>query len=482
MQAQPDSALYLLQSLDDQQIPRGALQARYALLYTQALDKNYLPIPGDSLIKIAVNYYNRVKDDQRLGWAYLYLGNAYVQMGSIELAINTYKKAQEIANRFIDYALLSVVTSEMGALYQEQRHYAQALELYKISLTACRSSGNQRNEGYVLGRIGNVFYLSVSVDSAEYYYNRAREIAIDRNDLEFLYMLSVSHASVLQARKEYGEAQRLLLATIQEYRQGVIPIECYPLLSILYLHVQQIDSARHYMQLVLQTPQATTKQRAGAWEFLHKIEEEAGNYQTALHYATQHKTLSDSIRQAYYEKDLRVIEGKYQQEKFKNDNYRQSVRHAVIIFVIIALSIAVVFVMRLWWKRFMTRREQDIRRSFCVNHWNTAVFLKEFNHNIYYASKRDFYTKAIKAANIAYPGMIDWLKKDYSHLTQGDLALACLLCAGLRAKDFCLLYNTSDLNPVYTRCSRLYKKMGIQVDRNDSLSFRNKMVDLYIQD
>ena len=178
MSERPDSALYILQSLHGQSIPTGALQARFALLYTQALDKNYLPIPGDSLINIAIEYYSRKKDNQRLGWAYLYLGTAYTQMDSVAQAINKYKKAQELAEKYADYALLSVVTSEMGALYREQRHYKEALELFKISWTACKDSGNQKNEGYILSRIGHVFYLSAAVDSAGYYFNKAREIAI----------------------------------------------------------------------------------------------------------------------------------------------------------------------------------------------------------------------------------------------------------------------------------------------------------------
>jgi len=72
MSAQPDSALIILQTIDRQQIPQGAQQARFALLYTQALDKNYLPLSGDSLINTAVDYFSHKKDYKRLGWAYLY--------------------------------------------------------------------------------------------------------------------------------------------------------------------------------------------------------------------------------------------------------------------------------------------------------------------------------------------------------------------------------------------------------------------------
>lgn len=61
MDVYPDSALLLLEQIPHPEELRGKQRADYALLLTQARDKNYLDsLQSDSLIKIAVDYY---KDD-----------------------------------------------------------------------------------------------------------------------------------------------------------------------------------------------------------------------------------------------------------------------------------------------------------------------------------------------------------------------------------------------------------------------------------
>lgn len=60
MELFPDSALSLLSQIDCPECLRGQQRADYALLLTQALDKNYLDsLQSDSLIMIAVEYYKR---------------------------------------------------------------------------------------------------------------------------------------------------------------------------------------------------------------------------------------------------------------------------------------------------------------------------------------------------------------------------------------------------------------------------------------
>ena len=55
LQNKPDSALTILQQLK----PEGsqAEQARYALLYSEALDKNHIKVTNDSLIRQAWSHY-----------------------------------------------------------------------------------------------------------------------------------------------------------------------------------------------------------------------------------------------------------------------------------------------------------------------------------------------------------------------------------------------------------------------------------------
>lgn len=73
MELFPDSALSLLSQIECPECMRGQQRADYALLLTQALDKNYLDnLQSDSLIMIAVEYYKQEGDKLKAGKAYFY--------------------------------------------------------------------------------------------------------------------------------------------------------------------------------------------------------------------------------------------------------------------------------------------------------------------------------------------------------------------------------------------------------------------------
>ncbi|MBR6758672.1 MAG: hypothetical protein IKM35_09430, partial [Bacteroidaceae bacterium] len=74
MHSQPDSALALLQELSLQhRITHPRQRAWHALLHAQALDKNFIDSTNDSIINIAVEYYEaHTGDTERLFYAYYY--------------------------------------------------------------------------------------------------------------------------------------------------------------------------------------------------------------------------------------------------------------------------------------------------------------------------------------------------------------------------------------------------------------------------
>ena len=63
LQNKPDSALTILKQL--RQEGSQAEQARYALLYSEALDKNHIKVTDDSLIRQAWSHYKHYSKDLR---------------------------------------------------------------------------------------------------------------------------------------------------------------------------------------------------------------------------------------------------------------------------------------------------------------------------------------------------------------------------------------------------------------------------------
>ena len=73
----------------------GRQQADYAFLLTQARDKNYLDsLQSDSLIKIAINYYENHNDKVKVGKASFYYGNVLSYQDKNTEAMNAYLNAQ----------------------------------------------------------------------------------------------------------------------------------------------------------------------------------------------------------------------------------------------------------------------------------------------------------------------------------------------------------------------------------------------------
>lgn len=59
MQEEPERALEVLDSISKSDLKSGRVKARYALLYSMALDKNYIDTTDVSVIRDAQKYYSR---------------------------------------------------------------------------------------------------------------------------------------------------------------------------------------------------------------------------------------------------------------------------------------------------------------------------------------------------------------------------------------------------------------------------------------
>lgn len=73
----------------------------------------------------------------------------------------------------------------------------------------------------------------------------------------------------------------------------------------------------------------------------------------------------------------------------------------------------------------------------------------------------DVLADLLEIANLNYYGIIDFLKTDY-RLSKEELELCSFLCAGFTPQEMSVLYNVN-VNNIYVRCSRLGKKMGLQI-------------------
>ncbi|MBD5225679.1 MAG: hypothetical protein HDS68_06930 [Bacteroidales bacterium] len=82
MEDRPDSALALLEAIDPHRLSGARRHALHALLLTQARDKNYIDETSDSLISIAVTYFDNSTDTYRRMLSHYYLSRVHYYGGN----------------------------------------------------------------------------------------------------------------------------------------------------------------------------------------------------------------------------------------------------------------------------------------------------------------------------------------------------------------------------------------------------------------
>lgn len=131
MAAKPDSALCLLDSIKHPEELSRKEQALWCLLHTQARDKNRIKHVSDSLIRIAVRYYEKTDLEERKMQAYYYCGRVYQDLNDAPQAQEYYLKAYDVGKNLNTPSLQGQLCANLGSLYTLQKLYQPALTYQK---------------------------------------------------------------------------------------------------------------------------------------------------------------------------------------------------------------------------------------------------------------------------------------------------------------------------------------------------------------
>ena len=170
METCPDSALLLLNQISQPEKLQGKECADYALLLTQARDKNYLDsLQSDSLIKLAVDYYQDSDDKVRGGKALFYYGKVTALQGDYEKAMQAYLDAQERLEGAKEYKLQAWIQEYVGRINDDQERYDMALDNYQKSIFYNKKADNTLGIIYAYRNIAWIYAVRQNMDSVNRY-------------------------------------------------------------------------------------------------------------------------------------------------------------------------------------------------------------------------------------------------------------------------------------------------------------------------
>lgn len=132
MQLRLDSALNILKSISPEKLSTRADNAYYALLLTQAQDKNFVVQKDDSLIRIAVHYYDSIGDTKMQAKAHYYWGCVYRDMNQQAEAIREFFIAVPLTEKSKEKRQLGLIYNNIGCIYNIQEFNEKADSIYQL--------------------------------------------------------------------------------------------------------------------------------------------------------------------------------------------------------------------------------------------------------------------------------------------------------------------------------------------------------------
>ena len=166
LSSHPDSALHVLARYHLRSFSDSADMAAYALLRTQAEDKNYITHTSDSLIRIAVGYYSRHGDSRHKALAHYYLGRVYQDKGDDVNTVKQFLRASNFIGKNTDDSLSCLIKNNYAYLLMNYSMYKEAESLYhELFIIFMRMHDYQRlavvytNLGNIAMTRGRKYYL-----------------------------------------------------------------------------------------------------------------------------------------------------------------------------------------------------------------------------------------------------------------------------------------------------------------------------------
>lgn len=539
MLSHPDSSLLIIQNINRGKITIKKSKARYSLLYSQALDKNWIDVDNDSLIRYAVDYYKKRGNDTDRANAYYYQGIVYYNRGDVDKAMNSLVMASIYADKTDDHYIIGLIYNTIGNLYYEQCSFEEAERMYTVAIKAFSKTGNKQNILYALQSKGLSLVYLYKYQEASVSLQSALELAVELEDTNTLLDI-VSSLGGLQAKMRDGSAlsqinKEYLFQTYKRYTNNIIPDDHLPTIGYFYLQEKKIDSARFYFKKYLDTHPDISETNRGIFAVLSTLEQRTGNYKKALEYESLFSYYTDSINLANKNILIQHLEKKFKTEYLQKsfDTLQAKRKYENIAFVlaitIIIICIGILFVI---YKRTIVDRNRQIAENenyikevqtyysvlqekydnlltnakeqdneklqallgildnrilslrsvldMASKYENdTTQFFSKFKEHVRVASGNniELAKDVISIANLSCYGIINHLKELYPKLTERELCYCGFICLGFSPDSIRVLYNHTNAYSIYTMRSKIRSKMGITNSTLNLEAFILKILD-----
>lgn len=385
MNDQPENALTALQNIPYPEQLSNQQYALWCLLITQAQDKCYITHDTDSLINIAVRYFDKGDNSYRKAQAYYCQGRVYTDMLLFDKAIVSYLKAEELVQYTTNNDLHAHICNHLGDLYRKNSLLDKSLAYYQKAYSCYELDGFSKGMAYTLRDIGIAYEYLGEMDSSIVYLNKSLDYAKenDWNDLNVSVLNCLGSTYI--SMELYPVAINYISAAISMIEDRELLYSSYYTLASLYKEVGKKDSALLYFDKSINSPDLFVRcQSYKEYSFLLNQEK---HYPLAIQYLEQYIMLRDSIERVFHPVKVKEIDARYNYERLENEKNKLllSKKENEFVFLLVVVSLLILsFILVLLYKDRLRKKQLELKlkeKDLLVNQQHLLEVQNEIKEN-----------------------------------------------------------------------------------------------------
>ena len=510
-----DSTLTLLEAINLGSLGNEADRAYHALLLTEARYRCYIPATSDSLINVALDYYERHGEErEKLTRAYIYKGAVIEELGQYREAMQYYKQALSQAAPD-DYFNQGYIRLRMGNIYRNNLVADSAdITMFKEALNYFKQEPDSFYMVTCLAEIGSS-YGKNNLDSVLHYLYRADTLAatIHADQLQAINRIFIAeHLMFSRDALDIDKAKKIALALLSSYQDEDNQEDLLMIAAYTLAKQNKPDSAMFYLNQ-MDGRLKTANDTVFYYNCLAEVARARGDIPAYQFHYERADVLADSLEQNDVQKQLRDVETRYDNEALKYENLRYKTRLTISLLVA-ALALSLMTIMLMAYRRKLSRRKQQLKemedvidrlhdgqvqmsRQFendkvmndklkeaiqrQIEMFTTLVekhqkqfttdpkgFAKLFK-SVYSATQPDstFWTSLHAYADSLTDNLVSRTVEAYPELLDTDVQVLSLCCSNLPTTVIMACMGYNDVHSVYNKKRRIAETMGLEEKLDD---------------
>lgn len=342
MDDNPKSSLEALESLDSQTLKTCKQKAKYALLYSIALDKNYIDVTNDSIIAPAVKYYEYHGSKEEKFLCNYYQARIYENAGNYENALLCAAKAESVDTSEVSAENKCLLYAMKGTIYHREWRVQESIEAYKLACRYALASEKFRHYAYYALNVAYNYRYNNDKSESDLYVKEAEKYKSYFTLAETHIYYSLVLLSMMEANLDPQQCISFVEQYIKEYPQD--NMIRWHVVAQVYLYAGNIDNA--YRMLKKYEIYHDITFDTNYYGVLADVLSRSGNYKEALE---AHRKFAVLVKEKDVKRHLSDI--KLKEEHFQNELIQNRQKHQIsyIAGISVLLLIIIISTNVKWW-------------------------------------------------------------------------------------------------------------------------------------